>query len=494
MDMSVFTTNVASMVGIGVAVDYSLFILARYREEIRAGATPEDARRTAMRTSGVAVVFSGLTVMISLAGLFLVDSTTIRSMALGAIVVVAVSILAAVTFLPAVMRAMGRRAYMRGRPAMVVALIGRNLRWRKRRRGSTDPEAQRAGFWQRWTDRVTRRPVVSALASAGVLLVLAIPALSLEFGDGALRQFPEGNETRVGAELAAKELGPGASEPDPARGDLRRGHRLRRRATAARWRAGARTCARPRGGAGRPPAALRGRARGTAHGGAQERLREPGGARDDGPAAARRPGSIATVADVQVGGATAAVEDFKDLVAGSMWKIALFVLAFSYLVLFVLLRSVLLPLKAVVMNMLTVAAAYGVLVAIFQYGWLDGFLGFESLGYINTITPPFLLAIVFGLSMDYEVFLLSRIRERYDATGDTKTAVAQGLAQERRHHLQRRADHGRRLRGLRRHRRALDQGDRRGPGGGDLPRRHAGAAGAGARDHGDHGRVELVAA
>jgi RND superfamily putative drug exporter len=133
-------------------------------------------------------------------------------------------------------------------------------------------------------------------------------------------------------------------------------------------------------------------------------------------------------ADVRVGGATAAVEDFKNLVSGSMWKIALFVLAFSYLVLLVLLRSVLLPLKAVLMNLLSVGAAYGVLVAVFQWGWLDGFAGFESLGYVNTMTPPLLLAIVFGLSMDYEVFLLSRIRERYDATGDTKRSVAQGLA------------------------------------------------------------------
>jgi RND superfamily putative drug exporter len=138
--------------------------------------------------------------------------------------------------------------------------------------------------------------------------------------------------------------------------------------------------------------------------------------------------SFARVADVEVGGATASVEDFRDLVSGSMWKIALFVLAFSYLVLFFLLRSVLLPLKAVLMNLLSVGAAYGVLVAVFQYGWLDGITGYDSLGYINTMTPPFLLAIVFGLSMDYEVFLLSRIRERYDATGDTRLAVAQGLA------------------------------------------------------------------
>jgi uncharacterized membrane protein YdfJ with MMPL/SSD domain len=130
---------------------------------------------------------------------------------------------------------------------------------------------------------------------------------------------------------------------------------------------------------------------------------------------------------VNVGGATAAVTDFKDLVSGSMWKILLFVLAFSYLVLLVLLRSAILPLKAVLMNLLSVAAAYGVLVAVFQYGWLDGLTGYHSLGYINTMTPPFLLAIVFGLSMDYEVFLLSRIRERYDATGDTGRAVAEGL-------------------------------------------------------------------
>jgi RND superfamily putative drug exporter len=139
-------------------------------------------------------------------------------------------------------------------------------------------------------------------------------------------------------------------------------------------------------------------------------------------------GRLMAVARVDVGGATAAVEDFRVQVTDSLWKIALFVLAFSYIVLFFLLRSVLLPLKAVLMNLLSVGAAYGVLVAIFQWGWLDGFLGFQSLGYINTMTPPLLLAIVFGLSMDYEVFLLSRIKERYAATGDSKLAVAQGLA------------------------------------------------------------------
>ena len=195
-----------------------------------------------------------------------------------------------------------------------------------------------------------------------------------------------------------------------------------------------------------------------------------------------------------VGGATASVEDFKDLVSGSMWKILLFVLAFSYVVLFVLLRSVLLPLKAVLMNLLSVAAAYGVLVAVFQYGWVDGFLGFESLGYINTMTPPFLLAIVFGLSMDYEVFLLSRIRERYEATGDNRRAVAEGLRGERAHDLERGADHGRGLLGLRRGGRAVGQGDRPRPGRGDRARRDARPPGARAGDDGADGPLELVAA
>jgi uncharacterized membrane protein YdfJ with MMPL/SSD domain len=130
-----------------------------------------------------------------------------------------------------------------------------------------------------------------------------------------------------------------------------------------------------------------------------------------------------------VGGTSAEGVDFRDLVAGSMWKIALFVLGLSYVVLLVLLRSVVLPLKAVVMNLLSVGAAYGVLVAVFQWGWADRVLGTDvQTGSIQTITPPLILAVVFGLSMDYEVFLLSRIRERFGATGDTRRAVAEGLS------------------------------------------------------------------
>ena len=132
-------------------------------------------------------------------------------------------------------------------------------------------------------------------------------------------------------------------------------------------------------------------------------------------------------AQTSIGGARAQNEDDTGVIAGSLWKVALFVIGLSFFVLLMVLRSVALPIKAVLMNILSVAAAYGVLVIVFQWGWFDGFLGFESLGYVQAITPVLLLAVVFGLSMDYEVFMLSRIKERYQATGDTQQAVAQGL-------------------------------------------------------------------
>jgi uncharacterized membrane protein YdfJ with MMPL/SSD domain len=432
--MSVFVTNTASMIGIGVAVDYSLFVLARYREEIANGNRPGEARRRAMRTSGLAVAFSGITVIIALAGLFVVDSQTLRSMALGAIVVVAISILGALTLLPTLMSLLGRRTYTRDRFAELIAYVLRTWRNLPRRRGSTNPDrrAGRGTFWQRWTALVTKRPLVTALLASAFMLTLAIPALSMQWGNGALRQFPKSDPTRVGAGLAAKKLGPGSAAPVEIVADFGDGT-SRQGASAAASPAirsalagySARIRRDPDVVAVKPPVFSRD--------GSAALIQAT--ARSDGEA----PASVDLVhrlrslpppsgAHVEVGGATAYVYDFRDLLRGSMWKILLFVLAFSYVVLLVLLRSVLLPLKAVVMNLLSVAAAYGVLVTVFQYGWFDRLLGFTHLGYVQAMTPPLLLAIVFGLSMDYEVFLLSRIRERYEATGDNRKAVAQGLA------------------------------------------------------------------
>jgi uncharacterized membrane protein YdfJ with MMPL/SSD domain len=424
--MSVFVTNVASMLGIGVAVDYSLFLLSRYREELHRNEYPggpaqraipcgamsrwapprAHALDVAMRTSGTTVVFSGVTVLISLAGLFLLNSTVMRSLAIGAMVVVAIAVLGAITLLPALIALLGRRA---DEPGRVVSASGALARWLARR-----PEpAGESRFWARWTARVMRRPARSSAVAAALLLLLAVPALSLEYGNGALRMFPADHETRRGAELAGQAVGPGASSPVLIVAHTRDQEAIDRyvgQLSATRGVADVLEPQPSRDGRAvlirvvldtdpESPEALA----------MVDRLREESSLR------------------VDIGGSTAQAQDFNQLISGGIWKVFLFVMVCSYLVLLVVLRSVLLPLKAVLMNLLSVAAAYGVLVAIFQYGWLDGITGYDSLGYINTVTPPLLLAIVFGLSMDYEVFLLSRIRERYLASGDNRRAVAEGL-------------------------------------------------------------------
>src|SRR4051794_11213382 len=202
LQMSIFVTNIASMLGIGVAVDYSLFVLSRYREEIRRGASEDEARQTAMRTSGLAVAFSGVTVIIALAGLFLINSKTMHSMAIGAIVVVAIAILAAVTLLPALIKTLGHRAYEPGKViGKVVAKLSRPPR------EGVDP------FWTRWTNRLMDRPVLYATAATVLMLVIAIPALSLKWGTGATAQLPSNFETAQGIQLAAQAAGPGAGGP-----------------------------------------------------------------------------------------------------------------------------------------------------------------------------------------------------------------------------------------------------------------------------------------
>jgi uncharacterized membrane protein YdfJ with MMPL/SSD domain len=395
-EMSIFVTNMASMVGIGVAIDYSLFVLARYRAEVRAGRPPEQARATALSTSGVAVTFSGLTVIVSLAGLWMVDATAIRSMALGAILVVAVSVLAAATLLPALISLLGRRGYARGRAFVALELVRRS--WAPRRPGSTRPGApQRPSFWTRWASAVMRRPAAALAAGALVLTLAAVPAIWLTTTDGALRQFPPDNETRQGFEAAQALTGPGATTPV--------------RVVAPRREAGAVTAA-----LRRDPEVARVAPAVASRDGA--RVLVSAVPRHDGESAQAK-ALVTRLRDAlppgaQVGGTSAALVDFKHLVDGSMWKIALFVLGLSYVVLLLLLRSAVLPLKAVAMNLLSVGAAYGVLALVF--------------GHVETITPPLVLTVVFGLSMDYEVFLLSNIRERWRRTGDTRLAVAEGLA------------------------------------------------------------------
>jgi len=409
-EMSVFVTTMVSMIGIGVAVDYSMFVLARFREELEAGAEPHAAVDTAMRTSGTAVVFSGLTVVLALLALWLVPVRAVQSMAAGAMMVVAIAVLASSTLLPALLHLLGRRVD-RGR-------LRRRSRPGRERRGE---------FWARWVGGIMRRPLLWFCASAGLLVALTLPAIALETDNRTLEQMPRSSPIVVGnGILSARITGPGqgpagavsillrprtgdasALAPDARRiaakverDPLVQGTTIRRLGNALNVQAQIRVDPESE----QAENELVPRLRTLIHADPVERR-----------------------ATVNAGGVSAFNYDLNQEVGSDLWMVIAAVVVLAYLVLLVLLRSVLLPLKAVVMNLLSVGAAYGVIVAIFQWGWLD-FTGFHHLGHLNTINPSLILAITFGLSMDYEVFLLTRIRERYEIHGSNERAVAEGIA------------------------------------------------------------------
>jgi uncharacterized membrane protein YdfJ with MMPL/SSD domain len=419
--MSSFVTNAASMIGIGVAVDYSLFVLARYRQEIAAGASRDEARRQALSSSGTAVVFSGLTVMAALLAVFLIDSKLLRSMALGMIVVVAISVMGAISFLPALIDTLGDRAFKRG---TLVTRLGNAARAALRElRGGPGHEPPEP-FWSRWTHRVMRRPVLSVVAVSALMLALAAPALDINVGESAIAQFPKDHEARVGLEKGAALVGPGRLGPvevlvDFDRGDLgssRNRREFDRYVASLRRRAGVVDVEKHAEPQGTDSVLL------TVVTEAAPETEESKRLTDELRAEAGRGEGLSRVASVHVGGNTALPEDFASLVSDSMVKLALLIVGLTYMVLLLMVRSILLPL----MTLLSVVSAYGVLVVIFQWGWLDTLFNYESPGYIDATVPPLMLAVVFGLSMDYEVFLLARIRE-FVGTDDPRTAVARGL-------------------------------------------------------------------
>ena len=392
-EISVYVTNMASMVGIGVAVDYSLFIVSRFRRELHEGATRDQALARALRSSGTAVVFSGAAVVVSLGALFAIDVNALRSMAVGAIVVVCISMLASITLLPAMLAAVGTR----------VDRLRLPLPWRTTESGSD-------AFWSGWARRVMRRPVTGFAVGAGVMLVLAIPFFWMQTFNRGLDELPANAEVRVATEQAQHLMGPGFGAPvhvltsDPS--VVSRIERIPgvarvappiRSADGSQWLVDATLSVPVESSAARDVV---------------DRIQ------------AAAPGAT-------LGGSTVFDRDVTHAIFGGLSKMLLVVLAACYVVLLLLLRSVLLPLKAVLMNLLSVGAAYGVLVAVFQWGWLD-WTGYHSPGYVETVVPALVLAVTFGLSMDYEVFLLTRIRERWLEHGDNERAVAEGLVRSAR--------------------------------------------------------------
>ena len=419
LTISIYATSLSAMIGLAVAVDYSLFILMRYREELRRGRDREGALATAMSTSTIAVMFSGTTVVISLLGLFLVPNATVRSMALGAVIVVAVALLGAATLLPALITVLRGRVEHAG-PA------GRALAHAEDAVHHHQPGTPT--FWERQTARVTKRPWVTVLTTLALLLLVAYPFARISLNENSVLQLPSDNQARVGTEKAAQIAGPGATGPA---------------VVMLSFDSGTLADASNRQALGEIADTLRGdRAVASVSDAVPSTdqrkafynvVLTSNPESDEAKDAVKRirpqlDGSqAAQIAAIDVGGQTATEVDFRNSISSSMWKIVLFILVASFVVLLALLRSIVLPLVGVAMNVLCVGAAYGVLVAIFQWGWLPG-LGLQDFGFVNSVILPLLLAVVFGLSMDYQVFLLTRVRERVGAGESTADAARQGTA------------------------------------------------------------------
>ena len=409
--MSVFVTSTVSMFGIALAVDYSLFILMRFREELRAGRQPQEAVDAAMATSGLAVALSGMTVVASLTGIYLIDTPALASMATGAILAVAVAMLTSTTMTPAVLATFGRSAAKRSAA----------LHWSRR------PETTQSRFWSHWIGAVMRRPWASALAASTVLIVMAVPALSMVLGNSLLRQFDSSHEIRAGVSAAAEALGPGALGPVQVLVTFPDG--------AASSPAHAQTVAAIRQEMGQapniisvaPPVFADNDSTAMVSGVLSVDPEDLGARNTIAWMRGHLPAAGAGSAQLDIGGPTALIKDFDDQVSRTQPWVLLFVALIAFVMLLISIQSVFLAFKGVLMTVLSVAAAYGSLVMIFQWGWLEK-LGFAPITSIDSTVPPLVLAMTFGLSMDYEIFLLTRIRERFLQTGNTHDAVAYGVS------------------------------------------------------------------
>ncbi len=413
----IFHTNqtastVMLLVGMAVGVDYSLFYLRREREERRAGRSPEDALAVAAATSGRSVLVSGLTVVVAMAGMFLAGNAVFSAVAQATILVVLVAVIGSVTVLPALLALLGDRVD-RGR----LPFLGK--RSRRERRSS--------GVWDSALRGVLRKPARSAGFAALILIALAVPALGMRTASPGANDIPAKlpiMQTYARIQQAFPgEAGPArvvVQAPDVTAANVTSAlERLKSRALATgEARAPFTVQINPAHTVAVASVGLIGDGTDAASNHALQTLRQ-----QVIPAAFA--GSDATW--VGVTGQTAASADFNHQLKHAMPLVIGFVLAFAFLLLLFAFRSLVVPLLAILLNLLSVAAAYGVLVMVFQHHWADGLLGYTSTGSIANWLPLFLFALLFGLSMDYHVFILSRIREAYDSGVPTQEAIAQGI-------------------------------------------------------------------
>jgi RND superfamily putative drug exporter len=405
--LSVFFVNMLTGMGLALGIDYSLFIVSRYREERGHDREKLDAVAAAGATASRAVLFSGSVFVIALTGMLLVPSNVMKSLAVGAISVGIVSVLAALTLLPALLGKLGDRVN-----SLRVPFIGRNL-----------SGSQESRFWGSVVHAVMRRPVVYLLTFVALLIALAVPTLGLTLGASGVSTLPDRLESKKGFEALGRDFPQASSSPAliAVEGNVRSPQVL-----AAIRR-------------------LRGELQSDPIFGRSDLRFAPGVAAIGVVVAGDKTGSRAlsavrhlrstlipaafagTGARVVVGGDTADNVDFIDAMNSWLPIVFAFVLGLSFVLLTVVFRSIVIAATSIALNLLSVGAAYGLVILVFKHGIGSGLLGFQRVSAIEAWVPLFLFSVLFGLSMDYQVFLLSRIKERFDATGSTSDAVSYGV-------------------------------------------------------------------
>jgi putative drug exporter of the RND superfamily len=413
IDIPVWAPVMAAMVGLGVGIDYALFLLSRHREYLAAGVPVAESVGRSLATAGQAVVFAGGTVVVAILGLAFAGLPFVSAAGVGISAVVLVMVLAAITLLPALLGLAGQRLRTR-RPL---------LRLRRGRRQQAGHGADAAVLrWSRWGAHVTRHAAAYAVAGTMLLLALAAPVFALRLGLPDQGSYPQARTERRAYDLVAEGFGPGATGPMVVAVDLSRDRSVVEPLVSAL--------------AADPGVASAAAVPVEATSDVAVIIAQPTTTPQDAETARTLdrvrsevlPAVLASSpATAHVGGYTATMSDLSQRVEERLPIFLVAVVAMSYLLLMVLFRSVLVPLKAAVLNLLSVAASYGVLVMVFQWGWAASLIGLESTVPIISFIPLFMFAILFGLSMDYEVFLLSRVREEYLRTGDNGYAVVRGI-------------------------------------------------------------------
>jgi RND superfamily putative drug exporter len=408
-DTANFAVILAAMIGLGVGIDYALFILTRFRNGLDDGLPPQQAATAAVDTAGRAVLFAGITVIISLMGMLLLGISFLYGVAVAAALAVLFTMVAALTLLPALLTIAGHRV----NKLRIPGLGGHK---------STTAEDTK---WFRWSREVQKRPWTAALLSAGFLLVLCIPTLSLRLGSTDAGNEPKDNTRRVAYDLLAEGFGPGFNGPFsmvaalPRSGDDEGLRELRDQVKSEPNVAGV------------TPIILN-EAKNTGvfqlYPETSPESVETTELLDHVRGDVIPPIEQKTGAQLHVAGVTAIFEDFGDAIAEKLPLFIGVVILLSAILLMAVFRSVLVPLKAIVMNLLSIGAAFGIIVAVFQWGWGASLIGIEGTGPIISFFPIFLFSIVFGLSMDYEVFLMSRIHEEWEHRKEADVAVIRGLA------------------------------------------------------------------